>query len=103
MFIINLGSSCIYPLEAENPIKESSIMTGKLEPTNSPYAMAKLTAIEMGNSLSDQYGHKVLNLMPTNLYGPNDRFTDKDSHVIPGLILRMHNAKKEGLKEFKIW
>ena len=103
MFIINLGSSCIYPLEAENPIEESSIMTGKLEPTNSPYAMAKLTAIEMGNSLSDQYGHKVLNLMPTNLYGPNDRFTDKDSHVIPGLILRMHNAKKEGLKEFKIW
>ena len=75
MFIINLGSSCIYPLEAENPIKESSIMTGKLEPTNSPYAMAKLTAIEMGNSLSDQYGHKVLNLMPTNLYGPNDYFT----------------------------
>jgi len=103
MFIINLGSSCIYPLEAENPIKESSIMTGKLEPTNSPYAMAKLTAIEMGNSLADQYGHKVLNLMPTNLYGPNDRFTDKDSHVIPGLILRMHNAKKEGLEEFKIW
>ena len=103
MFIINLGSSCIYPLEAENPIKESSIMTGKLEPTNSPYAMAKLTAIEMGNSLADQYGHKVLNLMPTNLYGPNDRFTDKDSHVIPGLILRMHNAKKEDLKEFKIW
>lgn len=103
MFIINLGSSCIYPLDAQNPIKESSIMTGKLEPTNSPYAMAKLTAIEIGNSLSDQYGHKVLNLMPTNLYGPNDRFTDKDSHVIPGLILRMHNAMKEDLKEFKIW
>lgn len=101
--LINLGSSCIYPLGVENPIEEKSLMTGKLEPTNSPYAMAKLTAIEMGNSLSDQYGHKVLNLMPTNLYGPNDRFTDKDSHVIPGLILRMHNAKKEGLKEFKIW
>ena len=68
-------------------------MTGKLEPTNSPYAMAKLTAIEIGNSLTMQYNHKVLNLMPTNLYGPNDRFNEKDSHVIPGLIMRMHNAK----------
>ena len=103
IFIINLGSSCIYPLDANNPIKETSIMTGKLEPTNSPYAMAKLTAIEMGNSLSDQYGHKVLNLMPTNLYGPNDKFTEKDSHVIPGLIARMNNAMNEGLDEFRIW
>ena len=103
IFIINLGSSCIYPLDANNPIKETSIMTGKLEPTNSPYAMAKLTAIEMGNSLSDQYGHKVLNLMPTNLYGPNDKFTEKDSHVIPGLIVRMNNAMNKGLSEFRIW
>ncbi len=103
IFIINLGSSCIYPLDADNPIKEASIMTGKLEPTNSPYAMAKLTAIEMGNSLSDQYGHKVLNLMPTNLYGPNDKFTEKDSHVIPGLIVRMNNAMNKGLSEFRIW
>ena len=103
IFIINLGSSCIYPLDANNPIKETSIMTGKLEPTNSPYAMAKLTAIEMGNSLSDQYGHKVLNLMPTNLYGPNDKFTEKDSHVIPGLIARMNNAMNEGSDEFRIW
>jgi GDP-L-fucose synthase len=103
MYIINLGSSCIYPLNAENPISESSIMTGKLEPTNSPYAMAKLTAIEIGNSLTTQYNHKVLNLMPTNLYGPNDRFNEKDSHVIPGLIMRMHNAKVNNLKEFNIW
>ncbi len=103
IYIINLGSSCIYPLDADNPIKESSVMTGKLEPTNSPYAMAKLTAIEMGNSLSEQYGHKVLNLMPTNLYGPNDNFTEKDSHVIPGLIVRMNNAMNEGLDEFRIW
>jgi GDP-L-fucose synthase len=103
MYIINLGSSCIYPLNAENPISESSIMTGKLEPTNSPYAMAKLTAIEIGNSLTMQYNHKVLNLMPTNLYGPNDRFNEKDSHVIPGLIMRMHNAKVNNLKEFNIW
>jgi GDP-L-fucose synthase len=78
-------------------------MTGKLEPTNSPYAMAKLTAIEIGNSLTMQYNHKVLNLMPTNLYGPNDRFNEKDSHVIPGLIMRMHNAKVNNLKEFNIW
>lgn len=103
MYIINLGSSCIYPLNAENPISENSIMTGKLEPTNSPYAMAKLTAIEIGNSLAMQYNHKVLNLMPTNLYGPNDRFNEKDSHVIPGLMMRMHNAKVNNLKEFNIW
>ena len=82
--LINLGSSCIYPLDAKNPIKEEYIMTGELEATNSPYAMAKLTAIELGNSLKTQYGHKVINLMPTNLYGPNDNFSDKDSHVIPG-------------------
>ena len=101
--IINLGSSCIYPLNADNPISENSIMTGKLEPTNSPYAMAKLTGIEIGNSLTQQYGHKVLNLMPTNLYGPNDRFNEEDSHVIPGLIIRMHKAMENNLKEFNIW
>ena len=66
--IINLGSSCIYPLNSENPISESLIMGGKLEPTNSPYAMAKLTAIEIGDALSRQLGHEVINLMPTNLY-----------------------------------
>ena len=103
MYIINLGSSCIYPLNAENPISENSIMTGKLEPTNSPYAMAKLTAIEIGNSLAMQYNHKVLNLMPTNLYGPNDNFTDMNSHVIPGLIFRMHQAKIDNDPIFKIW
>ena len=84
--LINLGSSCIYPLNAPNPIKEDYIMTGQLEKTNSPYAMAKLTAIELGNSIKQQHGHKIINLMPTNLYGPNDNFSDKDSHVIPGLI-----------------
>ena len=101
--IINLGSSCIYPLNAENPIKESSIMTGKLEPTNSPYAMAKLSAIEIGDAISKEYGHEVINLMPTNLYGPNDHFSDDDSHVIPGLIHRMHKAKIKKDKEFSIW
>lgn len=101
--LINLGSSCIYPLEAENPIKEEAIMTGSLEPTNSPYAMAKLTAIELGNSISSQYGNKILNLMPTNLYGPNDNFSDKESHVIPALIQRIHNAKVENLPSVEVW
>ncbi len=101
--IINLGSSCIYPLNAKNPINESSYMTGVLEPTNSPYAMAKLTAIELGRSLGIQKGHKVINLMPTNLYGPNDNFSDKESHVIPGLINRMHEAKISSKNELEIW
>ena len=101
--IINLGSSCIYPLNAKNPIKEDSFMDGKLEPTNSPYAMAKLTSIELGRSISSEYGHKIVNLMPTNLYGPNDNFDEEYSHVIPGLISRMHEAKKTNAKEFRIW
>jgi len=101
--IINLGSSCIYPLNAPNPIKESYLMEGKLEPTNSPYAMAKLTAIELGDSLEKQYGHKVLNLMPTNLYGPNDNFSNDGSHVIPGLISRMHESKIKNKNQFHVW
>ncbi len=101
--IINLGSSCIYPLDAKNPIKEASIMTGKLEPTNSPYAMAKLSAIEIGDAISKEFGHEIVNLMPTNLYGPNDHFSDNDSHVIPGLIHRMHKAKVNNEKSFAIW
>ena len=101
--LINLGSSCIYPLDAKNPIKEEYIMTGELESTNSPYAMAKLTAIELGNSLKSQYGHKVINLMPTNLYGPNDNFSDKESHVIPGLMGRMHKLKNDGGNQFEVW
>jgi len=103
IFIINLGSSCIYPLDARNPINEESIMTGALEPTNSPYAMAKLTAIELASSLNVQYGHKILNLMPTNLYGPGDNFSELDSHVIPGLIFRMHKAKIDNQDNFHIW
>ena len=103
IFVINLGSSCIYPLDAKNPIIEESIMTGALEPTNSPYAMAKLTAIELANSLSIQYGHKILNLMPTNLYGPGDNFSELESHVIPGLIFRMHQAKINNEESFNIW
>ena len=101
--IINLGSSCIYPLDAENPLKEEYIMTGKLEPTNSPYAMAKLSAIEIGDAMTKQFGQKITNLMPTNLYGPNDNFSENDSHVIPGLIFRMHNAKINNEESFSIW
>ena len=101
--IINLGSSCIYPLNAKNPINENSIMSGKLEPTNSPYAMAKLAAIEIADSLSKEFGHEIYNLMPTNLYGPNDNFSSQGSHVIPGLIYRMHKAKVNNDEEFSIW
>ena len=101
--LINLGSSCIYPLDAENPITEDSLMSGKLEPTNSPYAMAKLTAIEMGDALTQQYGHNVTNLMPTNLYGPNDNFSPVNSHVIPGLIYRMDHAKRDNQENFYVW
>lgn len=101
--MINLGSSCIYPLGAEIPIKEDSLMTGKLEPTNSPYAMAKLSAIEIGDSMTKQYGHKILNLMPTNLYGQNDNFDLNNSHVIPGLISRMHQSKLKNESSFNVW
>lgn len=101
--IINLGSSCIYPLDAKNPIKEDDFMNGKLEHTNSPYAMAKIAGIEMGRSMNSQFGHNVINLMPTNLYGPNDNFDKTSSHVIPGLIRRMHEAKISKEDEFKIW
>ena len=101
--IINLGSSCIYPLNAPDPIKESYFMSGKLEPTNSPYAMAKLTAIELGNTIKTEFGHDVINLMPTNLYGPNDNFSKEDSHVIPGLLRKMHDAKTDNEKTFSIW
>ena len=101
--IINLGSSCIYPLDAKNPISENEFMNGKLEPTNSPYAMAKLTAIELGRSLNIQHGHKVINLMPTNLYGPNDYFHESNGHVIPSLIHKMHNAKINEKTTFEIW
>lgn len=101
--VINLGSSCIYPLNAKNPIKEDYFMSGKLEPTNSPYALAKIAAIELGDSITTQYGNKIINLMPTNLYGPGDNFSETSSHVIPGLISRMHKAKVDNDDKFEIW
>ena len=101
--IINLGSSCIYPLEAKNPIKEEYFMTGPLEPTNSPYAMAKIAAIELGNTLKKDFGHRVVNIMPTNLYGPNYNFSPEYSHVIPGIIRRMEESKNKKEKTFGLW
>jgi len=101
--LINLGSSCIYPLEAKVPISESSLMTGPLEPTNSPYAMAKLASIEMGDAISKEFGNKIINLMPTNLYGTNDNFSENESHVIPGLIHRMHQSKTNNEEIFSVW
>ncbi len=101
--LINLGSSCIYPLNAPDPIKESSFLDGKLEPTNSPYALGKIIGIELGKEVSNEFGNEVINLMPTNMYGPFDNFTELDSHVIPGLIHRMHLAKENKDSSFEIW
>ena len=78
-------------------------MTGKLEPTNSPYAMAKIAAIEMGSALKNQYGHEIINLMPTNLYGPKDNFDLESSHVIPGLLTKFHKAIIEEKDSIEIW
>ena len=101
--IVNIGSSCIYPLTAKSPISEESLMTGKLEPTNSPYSMAKLSSLEIAKTMREQFGHKILNVMPTNLYGPNDRFEEFNSHVIPGLIYKMHKGKIDKLDQVEIW
>jgi GDP-L-fucose synthase len=101
--LINLGSSCIYPIDAKNPINESSLMGGKLERTNSPYAMAKLTAIEIADAMKIEFGHKIINLMPTNLYGPNDYFNPINSHVIPGMIYKFHTAKINNDNEVEVW
>ena len=101
--IVNIGSSCIYPLTAKSPISEESLMTGKLEPTNSPYSMAKLSSLEIAKTMKEHFGHKILNIMPTNLYGPNDRFEEFNSHVIPGLIYKMHKGKIGKFDEVEIW
>ena len=101
--IMNIGSSCIYPLGVDSPINEDSLMTGKLEPTNSPYSMAKLSAVEISKTMKAQFGHEILNIMPTNLYGPNDHFEELNSHVIPGLMYKMHKAKINNLEQVEIW
>jgi GDP-L-fucose synthase len=102
---IYLGSSCIYPKKSKQPIKEDYLMSGKLEKTNSAYAIAKIAGLIMCQSYNDQYKNKTdyRCLMPTNLYGPNDNYHNLNSHVIPALIRRIHEAKIKKIKKIKIW
>ncbi|WP_237560285.1 GDP-L-fucose synthase, partial [Ferriphaselus sp. R-1] len=97
--LLFLGSSCIYPKAAPQPMKEDCLLTGPLEPTNRPYALAKIAGIEMCHSYNRQYGTKFMAAMPTNLYGPNDNYDLNNSHVLPALIRKMHEAKQSGAKE----
>ncbi len=101
--LIFLGSSCIYPRDCPQPIKEEYLLTGALEPTNRPYALAKIAGIEMCWSYNRQYGTKWLAAMPTNLYGPGDNYDLNNSHVLPALIRKMHEAKIADAKEVVLW
>lgn len=98
-----LGSSCIYPKLAPQPLKEESLLTGKLEPTNEPYAIAKIAGIKMCEAYRSQYGHNFISVMPTNLYGINDNYHPENSHVLPALIRKFHEAKINGTDEVIIW
>lgn len=98
-----LGSSCIYPKMAPQPLKEDYLLTGLLEPTNEPYAIAKIAGIKMCDAYRSQYGAKFISVMPTNLYGPNDNYHPENSHVLPAMIRRFHEAKRDGLEEVVIW
>ena len=101
--LLFLGSSCIYPKMSPQPIKEEYLMTGELEPTNSPYAVAKIAGIEMCWSYNKQYGTQYIPVMPTNLYGINDNFNLKTSHVLPAMIRRFHEAKSSDANSVTIW
>lgn len=101
--LLFLGSSCIYPKLAPQPMKEEHLLTGLLEPTNEPYAIAKIAGIKMCESYNRQYGTQFVAVMPTNLYGPHDNFHPENSHVLPALIRRFHEAKEQGLSEVKVW
>ena len=101
--LLFLGSSCIYPKFAEQPIQEYALLTGYLEPTNEPYAIAKIAGIKMCESYNRQYGRDYRSVMPTNLYGIHDNFHDQNSHVIPALIQRIHSAKISDQKQVEIW
>jgi len=101
--LLFMGSSCIYPKDCPQPMKEEYLLTGPLEPTNRPYAIAKISGIEMCHAYNRQYGTKYLAVMPTNLYGPNDSYDLNNSHVLPALIRKMHEAKKRGDKEVVVW
>ena len=98
-----LGSSCIYPRHATQPIRESSLMTGPLEPTNQAYAMAKIAGIYYIEAFRTQYGRKWISAMPTNLYGPGDNFNLETSHVLPAFIRRFHEAKESGVESVTLW
>jgi GDP-L-fucose synthase len=98
-----LGSSCIYPRECPQPIKEEYLLTGPLEPTNEPYAIAKIAGLKSAEFFKQQYGLNWYSAMPTNLYGEHDNFHCKNSHVIPGLIARMDDAIKSGDDTFEVW
>lgn len=101
--LLFLGSSCIYPKLAPQPMKEEHLLTGTLEATNEPYAIAKIAGIKMCESYNRQYGTKFIAVMPTNLYGPGDNFHPENSHVLPALIRRFHEAKVAGAPEVVVW
>ena len=101
--LLFLGSSCIYPKMAPQPLKEKYLLTGPLEHTNEPYAIAKITGIKLCETYRDQYGDNYISVMPTNLYGLNDNYHPENSHVLPALIRRFHEAKERGLPEVTIW
>jgi GDP-L-fucose synthase len=101
--LLFLGSSCIYPKMAPQPLKEDYLLTGTLEPTNEPYAIAKIAGIKMCDAYRDQYGCNFISVMPTNLYGPNDNYDLKNSHVLPALIRKFHVAKNENAPTVEIW
>ncbi len=101
--LLFLGSSCIYPKFAPQPIQENALLTGLLEPTNEPYAIAKIAGIKLCESYNRQYGTDYRSLMPTNLYGPGDNYHGQNSHVVPALIKRLHEAKIAGLPSVDIW
>ncbi len=101
--LLLLGSSCIYPREAPQPMAEDALLTGPLEPTNEPYAIAKIAGIKLCESYNRQYGRDYRSLMPTNLYGPGDNFHPEHSHVIPALLRRSHEATQANAPEVVIW
>lgn len=101
--LLQLGSSCIYPKAVPQPMREDALLTGTLEPTNEPYAVAKIAGIKLCESYNRQYGTDYRSVMPTNLYGPGDNFHPENSHVLPALIRRFHEARAAGLEEVVIW
>ncbi|MBM3439109.1 MAG: GDP-L-fucose synthase [Bacteroidetes bacterium] len=101
--LLFLGSSCVYPKLAPQPLKEDYLLSGYLEPTNEPYAIAKLTGIKMCEAYRDQYGCNFISAMPTNMYGPNDNYHPENSHVLPALIRKFHEAKESGAPDVVVW